>query len=103
MTSVSFPLLDILFNETLFPEIFSLDGPPQTFWCSFVLKEQSKKFQLQLAKKAHVQITELNLKCYHCNVIVPLVIWNDGFCGGRKTEEHGKKPSEQRQESTINL
>jgi hypothetical protein len=25
-----------------------------------------------------------------------------GFCGGRKTEEHGEKPSKQGRESTTN-
>ena len=35
--------------------------------------------------------------------MLALIICSDGFCGGRKTEEPGKKPSEQRQESTINL
>ncbi len=29
-------------------------------------------------------------------------IWSVGFCGGRKTGEHGKEPSEQEREPTTN-
>ena len=28
-------------------------------------------------------------------------IWSVGFCGGRKTAEHGEKPSEQGREPTT--